>query len=92
MVSLVACALVFGGLARLDDVALATWDVQDVGWVGSLLHGVGGLGTIAVALLWAVQALRAGAAFLFGFVAGILLTAPLWTSLALEGRIPHLGS
>jgi|GEM_PF-5057660 len=90
LVALVVCALAFGGLGYLADLQLAGWDPESVSGVVSTMQTVSVAGTIVVALLWSIRGLRPAAAFVFGFAAGVLATGPVFASLALEGRIPHL--
>lgn len=90
VLALVGCALVFGGLTQVAELQMAGWDPESLGPIPAALRGMSIVGTLAVPVLWASRPLRAVGAFLFGFTAAVLLTGPLFASLALEGRLPHL--
>ncbi|TAM59702.1 hypothetical protein EPN52_07130 [bacterium] len=89
VLALIGCAVVFGGLAQYGQIQMASWDPEGLAAVPALLRGVSVAGTLVIPAFLASRRLRALGAFLFGLVAAVLVTGPIFALLALEGRLPH---
>ena len=89
VLALIGCALIFGGLMQHAEIQLAGWDPESLNSIPAALRGVSIAGTVVVPVLAASRALRRIGAFLFGFTVAVLVSGPIFASLALEGRLPH---